>query len=313
MQVIHEVFMLVFEEMSVKRAAERAFVTQQCVSNHIKRLEKMYKVDLFTRKPRFQPTEVGKALYRSLLKIKAIEQGIHYELQQYCEGTSGSFSMGISASRAQIVLPLILPKYYEAFPNVEISFIMGDTIALEEELLQGKIDLLFGVNTRNNQLFEYIPIWKDEICLIISDGLLRKKFGTQADKIVLEKADLRQFQDVPFIQSNLAGAIDSIMQNYLDKNHISLHSPYHISDTNTQLSLCAKGLCASLNPKMLLSNISNYNLHCCRPEEYIHIISLDGFNEYLRIELVFLKDIIMPPYLREFQNILIKSICENYN
>ena len=37
-----EIFLKVAEELSVSRAAARCFVTQQCVSDHIKRLEEDY-------------------------------------------------------------------------------------------------------------------------------------------------------------------------------------------------------------------------------------------------------------------------------
>ncbi|HBN80503.1 MAG TPA: LysR family transcriptional regulator, partial [Ruminococcaceae bacterium] len=42
-----KIFLLTAEEMSISRAAKRAYVTQQCVSDHIKRLEDEYGVALF--------------------------------------------------------------------------------------------------------------------------------------------------------------------------------------------------------------------------------------------------------------------------
>ena len=58
MQVNQEIFLYVAEELSISKAAKRAFVSQQCVSDHINRLEKNYGVKLFTRKP-FALTEAG--------------------------------------------------------------------------------------------------------------------------------------------------------------------------------------------------------------------------------------------------------------
>ena len=34
-----DIFLLVVEEMNISKAAERAFITQQCASDHIRRLE----------------------------------------------------------------------------------------------------------------------------------------------------------------------------------------------------------------------------------------------------------------------------------
>ena len=56
------IFLLVAEEMNIGRAARRAFVTQQCVSDHIRRLEQEYEVALFERKPSLHLTKAGETL-----------------------------------------------------------------------------------------------------------------------------------------------------------------------------------------------------------------------------------------------------------
>ena len=55
-------FLVVAEEMSISRAAEKLFVTQQCISSHIKKLEQLYQAELFIRRPTFQLTPEGQAL-----------------------------------------------------------------------------------------------------------------------------------------------------------------------------------------------------------------------------------------------------------
>lgn len=105
MQANQEIFMLVAKEMSISRAAQKAFVSQQCVSDHIKRMEQHYGVKLFTRKPRFQLTEAGASMFASLQKIQALEMSLQNHMAEYASGCRGSFTMGISASRAQVILP----------------------------------------------------------------------------------------------------------------------------------------------------------------------------------------------------------------
>ena len=73
-------FLVVVEELSISRAAERLYVSQQCVSSHIKKLEQQYRVELFTRKPVFSLTEEGKALERSLLRQKVLESSLAEEM-----------------------------------------------------------------------------------------------------------------------------------------------------------------------------------------------------------------------------------------
>lgn len=75
MNISMQYFMLVVEMQSISKAAERLFVTQQNLSNHIKRLEQQYGV-LFTRKPKFMLTPSGEALYETLKQIRVLESNL---------------------------------------------------------------------------------------------------------------------------------------------------------------------------------------------------------------------------------------------
>ncbi len=309
MQTNYEIFMLVAEEMSISKAAERAFVTQQCVSDHIKRLEQQHNIMLFTRRPRFQLTPAGEAMLQSLRNMKILETNMCSNLHQMSTGEIGEFTVGINASRAQIILPRVLPQYYSYFPKVKVAFFMEDTSVLEEKLLKGKVDLFVGVNTHTREEFCVTQLCNDEICLIISDSLLRSHFGDQTEKILQSEADLSQFSKIPFTESFKTGAINQVMQQYLDNNHITLKTIYSISDSDTQISLCASGLCASLCPKMLLARVSNHNLFCS-PSEYIHIFSLKGLQQKLRIEIIHHSNVLQPIYIKKFIDVLIKQMSQ---
>ena len=152
------IFLLVAEEMNIGRAARRAFVTQQCVSDHIRRLEQEYEVALFERKPSLHLTKAGETMLKTLRSIHILESSMEKNLKEISSGQRGSFTVGMSTSRAQVILPLVLKDYYEHFPEVEVSFYVNDTIVLEQRLLDGSIDLFLGVNTSQNPVFSVLPL-----------------------------------------------------------------------------------------------------------------------------------------------------------
>lgn len=49
----HGIFLVLAEEQSISRVAQHLFVTQQSMSEQMKRLEQLYCAKLFTRRPRF--------------------------------------------------------------------------------------------------------------------------------------------------------------------------------------------------------------------------------------------------------------------
>ena len=68
MNISLEYFLAVAEEESISRAAERVMVSQQDMSNHIRRLEKQYGL-LFERRPRFALTPAGEAVLEGALDL----------------------------------------------------------------------------------------------------------------------------------------------------------------------------------------------------------------------------------------------------
>lgn len=310
MQINQEIFMLVAEEMSISRAAQKACVTQQCVSDHIKRLEQQHNVKLFTRRPRFQLTEAGQTMLRTLRNMQAMERAMNDNLKRWAEGTKGHLTLGIGTSRARAILPMVLPDYAQRFPEVEIDVVMDDTVVLAEKLRQGKVDLFIGVNPAHDEDFVFEPVCDDEICLIISEKLLRGAFPEVFQKILQQKVDLAQWSHVPFSQNFSTSTASKMLTSYLDRSHTTLKIPYRISDTETQISLCASGMCAAFCPRMLLPGVRKHNLHCS-PEQLIHIISIKGFDERLSIEAVSLKSAEIPNYMVEFIRILRHSVLES--
>jgi len=307
MQTNHEIFILVAEEMSISNASKKAFVSQQCVSDHIKRIEQEYGLIFFTRKPRFQLTPAGKSLLQSLYKIKSIESMMKRDMTQRLTGESGSLTIGINASRAQVILPKVLPDYTRDFTDVKINFLLDDTIGLEEKLLQGKIDAFLGINTSHNKDFHYIHLHNDPIYLLISEGLMRKSFDDEKYSRVQKNAKLDMFSNVPFSSSYKTGAINTLLDTHLNSINLKLHTPIRISDIDTQILLCAQEMNAMFCPEMLLKKIPAHN-RIKGTREYIHIIPLDELNYGLRLDLVSLKHIEKPKFFMNFLEVLHKNI-----
>ena len=145
-----KIFLLVAETLSISKAAKRAFVTQQCVSDHIKRMEEEYGTKLFHRNPYMHLTPAGEVVFNSLNNIEMIEKNLMKSISDFSNERKGSFSVGMSTTRSKLLIPLLLKRYHELFPNVEISFFSGDTKILEKNLLHNKLDIFLGINTSLN-------------------------------------------------------------------------------------------------------------------------------------------------------------------
>ena len=308
MKMGYEVFLTVCEEMSITKAAKRLFITQQAASDHIRRLEEHYGLKLFHRKPEFTLTEEGKILLDNLQNIRIMENNMDRLLGQYAAGTVGNFKVGISTSRAPVILPLVLPEFSRQFPLVNISFDEEDTQILEERLRKGAIDIFIGVNTTPDDSFEIHTVAGDEIMLVVSEKLM-KQYLTDYQNLIHEKnVDLRKFAEVPFVLPNFqTGKVNHVIREFLNSQNVKLKVKFNISDSETQLGICTTGECAALCPRMLLGYAKRYNQNCSK-EERLHMFSLEGLYEKLRIDLVTHKHVIYPPYVQCFIDLVKEKV-----
>lgn len=143
METAQAYFLVVVQEKSLKKAAQRLFLSPQNLGNHMKRLEDRYG-PLFVRRPRFTLTAVGQALAESLWEIRNIEQEFAQRAAQLSQTPQGELRMGLNSSRAQVLLPRLVPTFRQQFPEVTLDFVYGDTQVLEQQLLEGELDLVLG-------------------------------------------------------------------------------------------------------------------------------------------------------------------------
>lgn len=167
MLIGYEMFLLAAEELNFSRAAERAFVTPQCLSDHIKRLEAHHHVTLFRRRPHLELTAEGAAMLRYLSRIKALEYRMKNELADISQGTRGTIRLGIPTTRGTILVPSMVPEFQKQYPNVDVQVRLNDTHKLEDLLLSGEIDLFLGVDAKEHPLFDKIELERETLYLVV--------------------------------------------------------------------------------------------------------------------------------------------------
>ncbi len=135
-------FVAVFEEGSMTRAARRVHVVQPALSMQIAKLERELGQRLFERLPKSMvPTAEGRTLYRLVQPILRDLAQARSHMKQLCGEISGRVTIGVLSSLAGSVVPAVLARFAEAYPQVEVSIADGYTSTFIDWVNAGALDL----------------------------------------------------------------------------------------------------------------------------------------------------------------------------
>ena len=310
----YRMFLLVAEELNISRAAKRAFVTQQCASDHIKRLEKYYGLKLFDRKPKLALTDAGIVMQEKLRHMQAIESIMAEEIREIKGENVGHLKIGMNPTRARILLPDTLENYKKKFKKIDTSIMLHDTAILEEMLLKNDIDMFLGVNTTSNPSFNRVKVADDKIFLLgtIPFFLNKMKISEEELKKMLKNGiKLEKIRNLPVVRNLTDSTLNHMINRHLDKNDVILDTFTSISDYDTQISICGKGLGIAFCPTLVLSKVIEHN-KLLPKEERILIIPVVDIKEELRIDLVTHKEVPLVEYFQGFVNCISRIIKKRY-
>lgn len=236
-------FQTVAEELHFNRAAERLNISQPPLSQQIKQLELELGVELFSRtKRKVELTAPGKAFLAETRKILAHIEFAANLVKDVNSGERGSLRLGSIYSGIYTIIPRLLRRFGEEYPNVTVD-IQELTISQQlERLHEGKIDA--GILR--------MPILDPDIetRIIFHEGIVA---ALPANHVLAERASisLSELAQYPIILSGI-GLRKNFRQQVLDlfnERDIPVSVAREVAEMHTLISLVGAGLGLALVPE----------------------------------------------------------------
>lgn len=134
-------FKTIVDEGNISKAAEVLHMAQPPLSQQLKRLETELGTVLIKRYThKWELTETGETLYRHAVRMLQDIKEIKQEISEIEEGIRGTLSIGVSSSCVGF-LPQIIRQFRDHYPNVFIKIWKGDSVYLQNLLLEREIEL----------------------------------------------------------------------------------------------------------------------------------------------------------------------------
>jgi len=240
--------------LHMTRTAERLYISQQTLSNHIKRLENDLGVTLLNRKPTLSLTCAGESVLSFANLVHKEYMNLKDILSEIDHQERGILRFGASPLRINACLPAILPEFSSQYPNVEIRVIDTVSESLEPKVLTGELDFAIVAHAEQTTNLIARHLLDDRIYLCVSDSLLHKYYGEQADdlkKRALDGALIKDFSRLPFC--TLSNRLGELIEACFDE--AGLVPKAYLSSTYSQIgsAICFQGLAACFATQMSLA------------------------------------------------------------
>ena len=246
---------MVAEELNITRAAERLYISQQSLSNHISNMERELDVKLFTRSPKLALTYAGNLLVDTASQILELNSQYLAKVGDINRHYLGVLRVGVSHTCGLALLPKILPRFREEFPLVDFSLFEGNSNQLEDELNHGRIDLMICFEPIIMDGVTTIPLTNQRLVMVVPKTFTEQRFGDRAEDVrakFAQEEDISAFEDLPFILIKKGNRTRSIVDQYFNRHNFSPKLILETENTVTTLVMAQSGIGITICPELFL-------------------------------------------------------------
>lgn len=248
-----ETFIKVVDLKSFSGAAEKLHITQPTVTNHIQNLEKELDTILINRSGKnISLTEAGRLLYKYAIHIVNSCEMAKFDLAAYKGRIEGHLSIYSSSVPRKYVLPHIINKFLEQYPDVSFTLDDNDSENVIQNILEGETDFgIVGAKYPSKKL-NYIELMEDRLLLITPNNSIYTEPNYSSlpmDKIVKGR----------FLFREEGSGTRKLLDNRLKKHRVdNLNIIAYIKDTETIKELVSLGVGLSfLSEKAIVDDVKS--------------------------------------------------------
>ncbi len=148
------------------QTAEKLYMTQPGVSQHIKKLEQVCDCDLLSRENKsFELTEQGRIMYRYALKLEKDQEDL-FESLNFDNPYSGQCNLSCSGSLSLRLYPKLL-ELQQQHRELSINLEAAPNKKILNDLLEGTTDIGIVRHSPNDSYYQSQVIGKEALCLIV--------------------------------------------------------------------------------------------------------------------------------------------------
>ena len=163
-----EIFVKVSELKSFSKAAQALRLTQPTISEHIRTLEQELGVRLLDRLGRgAEATRAGQLLLSHATRMLQLQRETLQAMDSFQGRLAGDLHVAASTIPGEYVLPALIGRFKEKFPDIVISLLIGDSRAVVDWVIDGRAEVAVVGARLAHRGIEYRELMPDELVVVL--------------------------------------------------------------------------------------------------------------------------------------------------
>ncbi|WP_087066036.1 LysR family transcriptional regulator [Intestinibacillus massiliensis] len=241
---------------NLTRAANALYLTQPALSKFLKNLERQVGSPLFSRiGSQLVPTYIGKRYLDYAERMVAMQGDWRAECADLLGEEKGRLSVAIPLMRGSCIIPDILPRFYQKYPQVEVA-LLEEAHSIEQHLFSSRdIDLVIYNDTSPSKNLIHEELGREEIVLVMAKNHALARRGVWRDGCRFPWMDLSLAAGERFIMHPLEQTTGKLSAQLLGLAGIAPNLLLRTRNSDVAIRLAANGVALAFAPESYIRKI----------------------------------------------------------
>ncbi|PMG35177.1 transcriptional regulator [Vibrio splendidus] len=253
------VFLTVYEEGSVSKAAKALSLTQPTVSIQLKQFSELLSVELYyLQGKKLVFTEAGHITARYCMQIVQSVDDLEIEIANLTQLKSGTLKVAAVTS-CEYFVPHLIGSFLDKHPMVDIVLKVDNRDNIKERYINGRDDLYLFSHIDSDMKGDLVPLFPNNLYVIANKN---------HPLALKERITLRSLAGFSWILREQGSGTRQAIEKHLERHDLNI-KPKFVMESNEAIKHCVMA-------GMGLSILSEYALTQENPDN-IAILSVDTF------------------------------------
>lgn len=193
-------FLVIVEEGSISAAARKLYISQQALSEQLRKMEEEVGAPLLTRGKNSTLTVAGECLYRDGKELLRIYESMMEDIRDVTANRRRKITIGIPTFCTPPYLPNLLSQFTQKYPEYEIAVVKRQHSDIDHNMTG--VDLYLSPLPLCPNLENHIILDSDPFHVTFQRNVAERVYGNHWESMetqLIQTQDLSLLKEMPFI------------------------------------------------------------------------------------------------------------------